>query len=906
MKLKPTRRLLVVGGLLSILVLVLVTAVAFILPAYVQSRLIPRLAAEFGLAAGQVQVRRIGLWGADLGPIRLDSRHAGVLTLAAVQVDYTPWSLLRGRISGVTLGGVGLSLEATPDGVFLAGWRPSDRKMVPPPTGKAPDLAGLLPIGLGHVTVLQSRIELLSGGRTYIIPMEMHMDTADLDRGILEGRARLSIFGNPLTLRCAVDQPANQATLHIGCDRFLLEALCRSGLLPQGTALSGVLDVKGDATLQLAPVAVTGLQVTGRLVDTRLAAGRAILKNAVTDQGTTGPIAFSVTAEDPDRIQLSVGPFLIDGPVRTGATAFEGTLAPGPTGWSLDARLDTLIPRQTTGDGFTWEKDLPLTWEILLGPGDAGAVDFQSSSTVRHPWAMGRESLRLTGDAWNLQCRGRFSARELKAEAEWSTGPLRLDLPDKGRLKIHAVKAGGTLLWSMSSNPEPSQVDARVLLSDVAAVAASTTVTLPGIQFQAEGRAEPGSAWDLRGRLSLSDGRIQDKARRVDARGLSLDLPLQWPASAKVSGGRLRVKDMQWDGRRLGDVQGTLQQEGRIIQVHLEHRSKLFEGLRVFMDGSLDTGGLRADVRVPSYQPARAVDLGRLLPAAAGFQVGGRLEAHSKVTVTTAGPRGRADLSIDRGFVSGKMQKISLDGIAMRLRIDDIAALKSAPRQNLRVAGLQWGDIKASNLQVDFRLEDRQTLFLEKVGLKWCRGSVNTAAVRIVAGKEDYDVTLFCDRLDLAMVLEQLGAAEAGGDGTVNGRIPLRWTNGRLSFDNGFLYSTPGRSGKIQLEGTDKFLAGIPPGTPQHTQLDIATEALKDYTYQWAKLNVQSDGDKLLLKLQLDGKPNRLLPFAYNQESGQFTRIKGEGQAEFKGIGVDLNFNIPLNEIIHYKDLLHK
>jgi hypothetical protein len=222
------------------------------------------------------------------------------------------------------------------------------------------------------------------------------------------------------------------------------------------------------------------------------------------------------------------------------------------------------------------------------------------------------------------------------------------------------------------------------------------------------------------------------------------------------------------------------------------------------------------------------------------------------------------------------------------------------------VADLQMGELKARNLDVDFQIEDRRTLLLEKVGLQWCEGRINTAAIRIVAGKEDYDVTLFCDRLDLAMVLEQLGVAQAGGDGTVNGRIPVRWVNGRLSFDNGFLYSTPGRSGKIQLKGTREILAGIPQGTPQYTQLDIATEALKDYTYQWAKLNVQSKKDILLLKLQLDGKPNRLLPFAYNQESGQFTRVKGEGQAEFKGIGVDLNFNIPLNEIIHYKDLLHR
>ena len=127
-----------------------------------------------------------------------------------------------------------------------------------------------------------------------------------------------------------------------------------------------------------------------------------------------------------------------------------------------------------------------------------------------------------------------------------------------------------------------------------------------------------------------------------------------------------------------------------------------------------------------------------------------------------------------------------------------------------------------------------------------------------------------------------------------------------MSFDNGFLYSTPGQTGQIQLKGTQALLSGVPPGSPQHTQLDIATEALKDYTYQWAKLNVQSQNDLLLLKLQLDGKPNRLLPFAYDQQLGQFKRITGEGQAEFKGISIDLNFKSPLNEIIHYKEFLNR
>jgi hypothetical protein len=885
-------------------VILLATATAFFLPAYVQSRIIPRMAAEFGLSPAEARVRRIGLWGADLGPIRLDSRQAAAVTLASVQVDYTPWSLLRGRLDGITLGGAGLLLEANAEGVSLAGWQPQAREKAPSPAGKAPDLATLLPMALGHVNMLQSQVQVLWNGRTHNIPLEVRLDTAELDRGILEGQAWLSIFGNSLTLRLAVDQRANQVSVRIACDRFLLDALCRSGLLPEGTALSGILDVNGEATLQLDPVAVTGLQVSGRLVETRLAAGRTALENTVGDQGESLPITFSVTAEGPHKIQLSGGPFRIDDPFRIGAIAFKGTFTTGRPDWSVDGRLDTLIPQQTADGGITWEKALPLSWQVRLGPGAAEAVDFQVTSLIRQPWALERESLRLTGDAWDIKCHGSLSARELSAEAAWTTGPLQLVMPGQGSVKIAGVKAGGTLLWAMLSNPAPSRVSAQAQLSGVGAVAGSTSLNLPMIRLRAEGRGGAGQAWNLQGRLTLSDGRIQDKTRRVGATGLGLELPLQWPMVDKPPGGSLKLKSLQWEGRRLGGVRGTLQQEGRTVQVHLEHQSRLFQGLRVFMDGGLDMEGLRAEVRVPAYRTARAVDLGSLVPAAAGIMAGGRLKAHGTLMVTRAGSQGRADLAVEQGTMARQMQKIRLDGIAMTLRINDIAAFKSAPRQKLRVADLQWGDLKARNLEVDFQVEDSRTLFLEKVGLQWCRGRVNTAAVRIVAGKEDYDVTLFCDRLDLAMVLEQLGVAEAGGDGTVNGRIPLRWVDGRLSFDNGFLYSTPGEPGQIQMMGTQALLEGIPPGTPQYTQLDIATEALKDYTYQWAKVHVQSNNDKLLLKLQLDGKPNRLMPFAYNPESGQFTRINGEGQAEFKGIGVDLNFNIPLNEIIHYKDLL--
>jgi hypothetical protein len=334
------------------------------------------------------------------------------------------------------------------------------------------------------------------------------------------------------------------------------------------------------------------------------------------------------------------------------------------------------------------------------------------------------------------------------------------------------------------------------------------------------------------------------------------------------------------------------------------HTSKLFPGLRVLINGRADVSGARISAEIPPYEPADEIDLGRFHPAGAGMRVSGSLKASGEMTKDGTGTRGSGHLKFSKGRLNDETRNLLLEGIDMDVQIKDLFKMKTAPRQRLHIGHLAFGNLKADHMDVDFQIEGRQTLFIEKANVNWSNGKIDTSSLRIRTDKEDYDVTLFCDRLNLAMVLEQLGAAQASGEGTVSGRIPIRWSAGRLTFDNGFLFSTPGESGSIQLTGTQMLLAGLPPGTPQHTQLDIATEALKDYTYKWAKLNVKSEGDILLLKLQFDGKPNQLLPFAYDQSLGQFKRVAGEGQADFKGISIDLNFRSPLNDIINYKELL--
>lgn len=241
----------------------------------------------------------------------------------------------------------------------------------------------------------------------------------------------------------------------------------------------------------------------------------------------------------------------------------------------------------------------------------------------------------------------------------------------------------------------------------------------------------------------------------------------------------------------------------------------------------------------------------------------------------------------------------------MELAIPDLVEMRSAPGQKLKFAHGFLGDMAFENAEIDLQIESTLSLLVEKSLFTWCGGKVEAPAIRFTPGTEDYKLILYCDRLDLAKVLQQFGAAAEKAEGRLNGRIPLRYRNGNLTFTDGFLYTTPGESGKIRMTDTEMLTAGIRPDTPQYVQMELARKALEDYDYSWAKLSLTTEGEDLLLKMQLDGKPAKSLPFVYQKDAGGFAKVAAGVQGStFQGIRLDVNFRLPLNKMMQYKELI--
>ncbi len=157
----------------------------------------------------------------------------------------------------------------------------------------------------------------------------------------------------------------------------------------------------------------------------------------------------------------------------------------------------------------------------------------------------------------------------------------------------------------------------------------------------------------------------------------------------------------------------------------------------------------------------------------------------------------KADLIIHEGSVSMPDQNLIVTGIQGRLAFNDLLAPASFPGQVLTIARIQAGDFNATDAAVRFTLEPGPSLVLENMRVNWAGGRVSTESIRIPSPDRSVALTLYCDRIQLDRLLAQMGGFKTQGSGSLNGRIPLVFKNGELSFDNAFLFSTPGQGGGL-------------------------------------------------------------------------------------------------------------
>ena len=829
------------------------------LPRYLESSVLPQLAQQAGLSVSS-SVRRVGLGGADLANITVGYVPAeSFLKIDSIRVDYSFSGLLTKRIDRILVSGVSLHIVATDSGFTLPGDTSRLENKKSADSQREPFDMGSMPFTVAALAIHNGAILCDYGGKTVRLPFGFAASLPHAAGELPQSNLTLYPDGREVVVAARLDRRSNEVHAELTAHDLELAALAAyfPGLSRQ--QVGGRLDLNGRFKFHLAPFSIDAAFFKAEIRDGELASCRFPLR-----QATKTVAQAQLHGDGQGGWHLNGSGFSLGDPWNVGDVSFESNWRQRDGGIKGDGKLTCKLPAQGNGS-IRLKEALSLSASITAaresdGKWRASLVSDQIQTKTDRV-VVGLAEMDLTTSLPRFKVLGSGDGRT--SLFSWNLGFAEFvgQMPDgDGKISIPSLVVFGQGGWPAQAQKE-----------------ASVNVVMPEFNL-AQG--------DYRFKIS--------------------DTSLQLPFADNNKSGLMLVRGMQFQDQALGGIKAEVNLNKMGLEVNAVHRSLLLPGLECSFncEGKLGSEGITAagSYETPEYQISAPFDLGTLIPAMSGFTLDGIVAAKGKFGMDQCGIKASLATTLHDGTLELAARKFTLEGVDLDFAFSDLALLRSDLPQRLRFKQATLGDLVFSDGAVDFQLEPLGLILIESGSCRWCKGRLDMKSIRFTPSVKAYDLVLYCDRLHFATLLEQLGAARgAVGDGRLNGRIALHVEKGNLRFEDGFLYSTPGDGGSLRLTGSERLSAGIPTDTVQFTQIDLAREALKDYNYDWARLSISSEGENLLLGLQLNGKPAKPLPFVYRKDIGGFARVEADSPGSvFQGIRLDVNFRLPINTILNY------
>jgi hypothetical protein len=890
-------------------------AIYLVLPKLVTDRLPVTQIQRLGFADFTGRVSRIGLRQTAAGPFVLGPADQPALAIRSVELDYTVGELSQKKIRCLRISDVTVNVSLGPDGIALPGMHPglpADQGPAgPSPADASSPLAGMV---VEKIAIRSGMLNLSWGNAIYKIPFEADLEPDGADMMHLGARVHLFPRDQQLTVTAQMNLENHRARLSLDGPVLALDRFADLIHRLPGVEATGQVALQAGASLSLNPLALSDARV-----DLTWLSGRLNYASLVIGPMTGATPAFlSAVSADLNTWQVRGGGVQLQQPVPVVLDLLAATANLNGDLRTADGRVDLSV------GSFSIERPMPVAWQGSL----ALPLRFDMTHHAAGDWTAGMGTTEKVGntrpDTLDLTAAGvrilaappRFSLTA-RGDGQGGTADWQLDLNTiqatvaGAIVKLPSSSAKGQLQFAVTPHGLSKAGETRIQVTSPTFAGHGLAGKLGALALSARFEQQVGRPPVVDARLLLSNGQLGHTGSGLHLSGGRLDLPFRSGTPAMAGHGTFSVDRLVHNQRSLGKIQGRVTPKKDAYDLSATHVSDIFPGMTASFSGTVYThasrfGDADFNVQLPPYQLAAENDLAQWVPALQAMTFSGLVSARGKGSLSRKGVTGSLEVAMAGGAITLTDRQISVEGIDTTLHFPELPRIRSGPAQQIRFARAAMGGIVVDGGSLDVQVESANTLFIENGRLNWCGGKVDAQALRMTAGKKDYRVGLYCQRLNLSRILEQLGSVNARGSGTVNGGIPVVISNGNIRFDDGFLFSTPGEGGRIQLTGTDILTRGIPAGTPQFAQVELAQAALKDFAYTWAKLGLVSEGEDFIMRLQFDGKPVNPLPFIYKKEIGSFVRVEAGAQGSvFQGIGLDVNLRLPLNRLLQYKDIVN-
>ena len=917
----PLKRQIAIPIIFFLLLIVIGTGLFFLtsylLPGFLESKIISILKKEAGITDVALEFQELDLTGANLGSMRIGSAQNPALVVRSIHIDYSPGEIYQKKVKQIVASGVELYCEYKNGRLGLRGFDFKKFLSQLESYKKKPAADPSYPSFPQRIEINNGMLIGTTNGREYRIPFEIDIISAKGTVNALHATAHLYPRGQMLKISAQMDLEQNRIVSHLVAKKLDLLRFADMFYSIDGLSLAGFASLEANTELQLAPFKVSS--ISGRLKSSAIDISykNLQLQNRSANPGDQKPLIIDFKGPDQRNWNLKLSGLSAVAPITANLADMTATVEPSEEGYRISGNFKLFFDSSNGLSAvsvplrFAIPFDLPLEFSIIYAQNGHWRFDItnrhRKQTGLRGP-AFEYENFHVTTKFPGVHLSGKGIAGDISTAYRLDIADVLIKSGDVNILCPQFVLEGKTDFIRSEPNTLISINDLD--LSGTAITLSSSKISLKKLSVNGKLQRNKNGDQGIKAMVQFADTDIETAGGDISFKRARGTIPMAFPAGNSKRKGTLTVSAAKYQSLNLGTIQADLKQTTSGISFNGKLKNHLIPELVAKFSGESDFWGekdyeTRAQFELFYPQSAPEIDLGKFLPTAGGFTFKGKYLEQGNLIAGKRGFQAATKSSFSNGKLHHRKNKITIEGIQMALWIPDLVKMHSAPGQKLKFTRASFGEMRIKNGEIHFQIESPRSILVEKSHFNWCDGKVDAPAIRFTSGIEAYNLILYCDRLNLAKVLQQFGAASVTAEGELNGRIPLKYQNGKLSFKDGFLFTTPGEPGKIRMTDTEILTAGIPPDTPQYVQMELARKALEDYDYSWAKLNLTSEGEDLLLNMQLDGKPAKSLPFVYRKDMGGFAQVEAGVQGStFQGIRLDVNFRLPLNKIMQYKELI--
>jgi len=834
----------------AVLFLLLSGFVVFLaLPHIVNTLLLPALLEKTPFSDSQAAISTITTSSAS-GSIELKHRDRVLASIPKYTISYSPLSLFNAEVRTLTIEHGIFHLYRNGDTLELTGVEETAEGSQPAhlPTG--------LPFVVARVILKQCRLVLHEPDNSKIstsINGEITPSFRSSKRGSLEAiRASLLLSGDiSAEVSAAVVLDDQQIDIESSLTDVRLPVLKRllSGQL-QGVefgSLSADLLVTSDDP----SFSSLTYQLDGSLGDFSYAAGDVLISSG----GKADRLGFKLSGDRNNHI-YEVFSLALESPIKA-RLAISGEAFMGSQERRTSGLLETMV-----------------------------LAENQPAST-RPPSVMGFNAAWTPSGGLIMEGEGSIRPEETLLLSEQLTNNAAIielgELNVSTQLKSHDDMLEAKL--SMRSNPLRLKYAAAEILAGQLLVEGAVT----RLQDKISGRIDG----------SLTHLTLPEKKVAID--GLQFSLPVSpfadiAPESDTSQKGKITIERVSYNGAPVASLSTDIALSGTTYRIDGSLKSAvipdgvvLFNGTALPFNHSAALSWKLASSALDA-EPFKAY---RIMAPDIDFEA--QVEAAGDLRLNGSQLSGSAYTSISDGSVQLSDNAIKLEGIDCAIEFPELPRLISLPSQRCTIGRADVSSLTFSDAEFTFRLQEPAALFIEKSSLAWCGGTLDSGSLRLVKGDPEIDTVFFGSQINLGQLLEQIGFKISEGEGSLNGKLPVKIDRETIEFDGGFLFSTPGMGGIVRFTDTDLLRQGIG-GVSEAGSIGYALQALEDFSYNWTKLSFNTSGDELLLALELDGKPRTALPFKLNNNGMIVESTEGAGLQY--PIRLDVNVRFPLGELL--------